>query len=196
MPSDEPLDDRCGAECRSGSGYCTQYPVNGSDRCRMHGGTNDGPSEGNDNAVGHGAPENNGNSETHGLRSNPGPYYHRQSAAEQDRIDEWAASWARRAGYDGLGFDKIFQTHAVKLHQIESGDSYIGDEGVVATRIVDRTEAGEPIEQDEENPALLYQSRALKDIVRFLKDFGVLDDPESQQAEAAQSVAEILGGSQ
>lgn len=38
MTSEEPLPDRCGAECRSG-GYCTQYPVDGSERCRMHGGT-------------------------------------------------------------------------------------------------------------------------------------------------------------
>lgn len=38
MTSDEPLPDRCGAECRDG-GYCTQYPVDDADRCRMHGGT-------------------------------------------------------------------------------------------------------------------------------------------------------------
>lgn len=38
MTSDEPLPDRCGAKCRDG-GYCTQYPVEGNDRCRMHGGT-------------------------------------------------------------------------------------------------------------------------------------------------------------
>lgn len=38
MTSEEPLPDRCGAKCRDG-GYCTQYPVNGSERCKMHGGT-------------------------------------------------------------------------------------------------------------------------------------------------------------
>lgn len=38
MTSEEPLPDRCGAQCRDG-GYCTQYPVQGMDRCRMHGGT-------------------------------------------------------------------------------------------------------------------------------------------------------------
>lgn len=38
MTSEEPLPDRCGAECRNGE-YCTQYPVDGADRCRMHGGT-------------------------------------------------------------------------------------------------------------------------------------------------------------
>lgn len=38
MTSDEPLPDRCAAQCRDG-GYCTQYPVEGRERCRMHGGT-------------------------------------------------------------------------------------------------------------------------------------------------------------
>jgi len=38
MASEKPLPDRCGAETRSG-GYCENYPVDGSDRCRMHGGT-------------------------------------------------------------------------------------------------------------------------------------------------------------
>lgn len=195
MPSDEPLDDRCGAKCKSG-GFCTQYPVNGSNRCRMHGGTSN--NEGNDNAVGNdgGAPENNDNAERHGMRSDPGPYYHRQPASEQDRIDEWAASWARRSDYGGLGFEKVFQTNAIKLHQVESGDEYIAEEGAVVSRLVGRTENGEPIVEDEENPAFLYQGRAMKDITRFLKEFGCLDDPDSQQAEAAQSVAEILGGSQ
>lgn len=38
MTSEEPLPDRCGAECRD-ENYCTQYPVQGRERCRMHGGT-------------------------------------------------------------------------------------------------------------------------------------------------------------
>lgn len=38
MASDEPLPDRCGAETRGG-GYCENYPVDGAERCRMHGGT-------------------------------------------------------------------------------------------------------------------------------------------------------------
>lgn len=37
MTSEDPLPDRCGAECRDG-GYCTQYPIQGRERCKMHGG--------------------------------------------------------------------------------------------------------------------------------------------------------------
>lgn len=48
MTSEEPLPDRCGAKCRDGK-YCTQYPVGGSNRCRMHGGAanNRGSNNGN-----------------------------------------------------------------------------------------------------------------------------------------------------
>lgn len=38
MTSEDPLPDRCGAQCRDGD-YCTNYPVDGAERCRMHGGT-------------------------------------------------------------------------------------------------------------------------------------------------------------
>lgn len=174
--------EKCTATCRDGSG-CEAYPLQGRDKCRMHAGTSAGGE----------SHENNGNAETHTLRSDPGPYYERQSDAEQERIDEWAGSWARRGGYDGLGFDKLFHTHAVKLHQVERADEHIGDEGTIISRVVDRTESGEAIVQDEENPAFLLQSRAIKDITRFLKEMGCLDDPDSQQANATESVAAVLG---
>jgi uncharacterized protein YjcR len=53
MTSNEPLPDRCGAECRDG-GYCENYPKGDNDRCRMHG-ADGGAEEGNDNAKTHGA---------------------------------------------------------------------------------------------------------------------------------------------
>ena len=49
MTSNEPLPDRCGAECRDG-GYCENYPKGDSDRCRMHGADGGAP-EGNTNAA-------------------------------------------------------------------------------------------------------------------------------------------------
>lgn len=46
------MTEKCAATCKDGS-PCNAYPVEGSDKCRMHRGTNsDGSShEGNDNAV-------------------------------------------------------------------------------------------------------------------------------------------------
>lgn len=47
MASEEPLPDRCAATTRSG-GYCENYPLEGAERCRMHGGQSpSGPENGN-----------------------------------------------------------------------------------------------------------------------------------------------------
>lgn len=36
MPSEQPIPGKCGAKCRTG--YCTQHPIAGTTRCRMHAG--------------------------------------------------------------------------------------------------------------------------------------------------------------
>jgi len=38
MSNDEPVDGKCNAQTKDG-GYCANPPVNGAERCRMHGGT-------------------------------------------------------------------------------------------------------------------------------------------------------------
>lgn len=54
MSSETPTDGRCNAKTRDG-GHCANYPVDGSDRCRMHGG-NAGAPEGEANgSYDHGA---------------------------------------------------------------------------------------------------------------------------------------------
>jgi len=56
MVSEEPTEGRCNAKAGSDKdGFCEAYPVDGSDRCRMHGGKDSGAPEGNTNSVSHGA---------------------------------------------------------------------------------------------------------------------------------------------
>lgn len=124
------------------------------------------------------------NAETHGLTSKPGKYYERLSPEQQDCVDSWAESWRRRADYEAPGYDKLYRTHAIKLHQVEAGDVFVAEHGVIVDRVVDRTESGEPIVRKEENPALKFQSRALSDLMGFLKKMGCLNDPDSQKADA------------
>jgi len=178
-----PATNNRGEPCGLAAGWGTD---NDTGPCKYHGGA------GGDVGDVRGAPENNTNAETHGLTSDPGKYYERQSDAEQTRIDSWAESWARRADYGLPGFDKILYTTAISLHQVEQADEYIGNEGVVVAQVVDRTESGVPITKDEENPALALKSRAMKDIVRTLKEFGCLDDPDSKQAAAQADTADAL----
>lgn len=60
MSNPDPKDGRCNAQTRDGN-YCANYPVEGADRCRMHGGQSPGNPEG--------APEGNQNAKTHGAFS-------------------------------------------------------------------------------------------------------------------------------
>lgn len=184
-------DEICGATKRDGSGEKCQLPAGwgtdhvGEGKCKHH----DAPGGKREGA---GAPEGNGNAEDYSLTSDPQKYYARQSDEDQDRIDDWAESWARRARYDLPGYDSILHETAVTLHQIHTADEYIAEEGFIVERVVGRTEGGEPIIEEDENPALLAKSRAMKDVIRTLKEFGCLDDPDSKQAEAEASKADAL----
>lgn len=198
VPTRDPTDTDCMGmrvdnQTSEFKGYCRATPGRGTDhvgegRCSHHGGNNGGAREGA------GAPEDNGNAETHSLKSDPGKYYRRQSETQQARIDSWAESWVRRSTVDGSGCHKVLHTTAVTLHQIEQADAYIADEGVIVEKIIDRTESGEAITQADENPAFLLKSRAMKDVVRTLKEWGVLNDPDTQQADSVDSLAKALSG--
>lgn len=83
MTSDEPLLDRCGAECRDG-GYCENYPKGESDRCRMHG-------------ADAGAPEDNDNAATVGAWAEDF-YEGFLTEAEQKRVEESAEILGEKAG--------------------------------------------------------------------------------------------------
>ena len=68
MPRNEPLPGRCSAHMKQDDGYCQKSPINGTGRCRLHGGAGGAP-EGNRNSVGNaggGAPALNRNSWKHG----------------------------------------------------------------------------------------------------------------------------------
>lgn len=38
MPTPEPVEGRCGARLRQNRGFCNRLPINGTKRCRLHGG--------------------------------------------------------------------------------------------------------------------------------------------------------------
>lgn len=178
-----PATNRNGEPCGQPAGWGTET---NSGPCRYHGGA------GGDVGDVRGAPEGNDNAETHSLTSDPQKYYRRQPESEQDCIDSWAESWARRANYGLPGYDSVLHEAAVILHQIHGADEHIAEEGIIVERIIGRTEAGDPIVEEDENPAFLLKSRAMKDLIRTLKEFGCLDDPDSKQAEAVQDTADAL----
>lgn len=183
MSSDEPLPGRCAAQTRDG-GYCENYPKGDNARCRMHG----ADSPGGDGA----APKGNGNAETHGLTAERDKWFnrHREDAAELVRalvasyVDDAPFGWEQTAKVDKLTEVAIDQA------RLRQSNEYLDE--FLTEQVVDVTETGREITKLEENPAHMPRDRIKRTNLRILRDLGILDDPDSQQASATKSLADIL----
>lgn len=136
--------------------------------------------------------ENNGFSETHGLTAQADKWFSRHRDDVEDDVKQMVDDWMELApfGWDVSGNVRMLTNAAINECQIEGGDQYIKENGAIVQEIVP---AGEGvIQRDEENPAFLYKSRLQKDTLRILNKLGILDSPESQQADATQSLVDIL----
>ena len=171
MPNDEPVEGRCNAKTRRGEGYCANYPVQGSERCRMHGGK------------GSGAPANNGNGSKHNLSADKSAWFKRQDEQTQQDVLELWQGWVERAN-DPDGAESILWDAAVNEFILGDADEYLAEEGFIVETVIGVDDQGNPITKEEEHPALLPRSRMQKDTLRILKDTGVLSSAEDRKADA------------
>jgi len=165
----------CGAETRSGD-PCENAPMENG-RCYHHGG-----------ATGSGAKEGNGNAEKHGLHSAVRGYYDRRDEDVQEYIDSVYEAFLEDApfGEDNTGKSGILWEIAVNHHKRIRADDYLDARGVVLEHLDDGK-----VEADA-SPAIKVYDRIAKTDIKRLKALGVLDDPDSEQAKATNSIAQIL----
>jgi hypothetical protein len=184
MTSEEPQDDKCAAQCRDG-GYCTQYPVQGAERCRMHGGQSPG---------GDGAPEGNGNAERHGLTADRDKWFDRHRDEVEDRVRVLTASYMQDAPFGWEHTAKVDKLVEVVIDQVrlQQSNEYLDE--FLTEQVIGTTEDGRPIQRVDENPAHMPRARIKRDNIRILKELGILDDPDSAQAESVESLAKVLSG--
>jgi len=187
MTSDEPRDGRCGAKCSSG-GYCENYPVGGSDRCRMHGGTSTGPKteEGKETV--------SGNAITHGVTADPLNLYSHLSDDEAEWIDDLADGYREVLGYDENDPRMERVTRAcIHIFQANNGEGQILEDGLSESQTIGVSdETGKPIVRDSGhhlNKTVLKRDKEARQILRTL---GAFDDPESQKAEGMQDLAAVI----
>ena len=162
-------------------GYCSLRAGWGTDhvgegRCRLHGGA----------ITGAGPPKGNQNRTTHALYADP-HHYHESldpegkefvrdlSAAIEDRI--------RARGGDVDPMDRVLARRiAIKLHIVSKATDYVENvSGLIQTIHT------EFCTHEKKAPLLEEIRRYDKSIIHDLKKLGVLDDPESQKAEAVES---------
>jgi hypothetical protein len=197
MPHKEQKEDYCSAKirehrvpdewdqdvayCANRSGFRTDHFDEG--RCYLHGGCSKSANEGNNYA------------EKHGLYADRQNYYKNRSPEEQQWIDAVTESLLDDAPFDGDNFAKMQMVRniAIDMHKMQDANTFIDQTGLART---DKTVAygpdGSPIKEDKENPINVTYDRLNRTMTRQLKELGILDDPESQQAEASQNIANEL----
>jgi len=195
-------DETCDAQNRDGepcglpAGWGTDHP--GEGRCKHHGGSASGGAR-----EGSGAPEGNGNAQKHALHADRGLLYDRLSDDRQQLVDEWEAALIERyqdfhgRDPDRADVEDLFEL-AVGYAQRRIARAWLAenaeDELDVLTEemVVGQREDGSPITVEVPSNMLdaINQNRREDRLTR--KDKGLERDPDTEQAEATRTLAEVL----
>jgi hypothetical protein len=184
-PDDWPEEDGEPVEgyCANKAGFRTSHVGDG--KCYLHGGA----------AV----EANKGNTynESHGLYTNRQPYYENRTDKERNWIDAVVESLLDdMPGGDAdpsIAKLEMVRNIAIDMHKERRANEYIDEIGVVhKDKTVGYTDDGRPMKEDVENPLNISYDRLSRNITRNMEKLGILDDPESQKADAQQNIANEL----
>lgn len=177
-------------------GYCLRYPMDNG-RCYVHQG---------------GAPEGNAFRMKHGLYTNRSKFVQwlEDTGRDEDRrfIEIMVDSWLDDAPFERDNTAKVNELYRAAVDQLrlwyavdefvdlddEPGTSEGEYSGLVYEQVIGVGEDDQPIESVDENPINLPYSRLDRDVQKKLKNMGIYDSPEKQDAEATQTLAEALSG--
>lgn len=170
-------------------GYCERYSMLEPDhgRCYVHQG-------------GHGV-EGNTNAMTHGMLAKRSNFYNALDDELKQVVEMMVDSWVEQAPYDRDAHAFVTELYRLAIDQIRawSGlDEFVDEDGEIIgltkERVIGVTDDNEPIEAEDEHPANMPYSRLDSDIRQKLKEHGIYDSPDQQQAENTASFARILSG--
>lgn len=168
--------------CANHAGFRTDH--SGEGKCYLHGGASSSVNADNTYA------------ETHGLYTKRQRYYDNRGSGEQAWIDAVVESLLDdMPGGDDPSFAKLQMVRniAIDMHKLQRANDYIDAVGVVEKdKVVGYSKNGDPVISDEENVLNIAYDRLNRTITRQLKELGILDDPDSQQAEAQANIASEL----
>lgn len=172
-----PGTNREGERCGHPAGWGTD---NDTGPCKFHGGASDG------------APENNGNAEKHALSADPKKYHERQSDEDQAwifELSETILDRIRRVRGDIDPLDRVLARRiAIKLHIAAKASEYVDETGIVQEVFVEDGGYTKEIPNGIVQELRQYD----REILNELKKLGLVDDPESSKAEAAEGLIAVL----
>lgn len=169
--------------CANRSGFRTEHF--GEGRCYLHGGAAATANKGNNYA------------EKHGLYADRQNYYKNRSTKQQAWIDAVVESLLEDAPFDADNFAKMqmLRNVAIDMHKQKDANNFIDKSGLVRENEIvgyGGPNDDKPIMEDKENPINITYDRLTRTMTRQLKELGILDDPESQKAEASENLANEL----
>ena len=178
-------DDRCPATNRDGErcGHPAGWGTENDDSpCKFHGGAGGGD----------GPPKGNGNGEKHGMRADRELWFERHRDDAEPLVRALVASYVEDAPFGWESTAKVDQVCEVAIDQarLRHANEYLDE--FLTEQVVGVSESGEPIVELEENPAHMPRDRIKRTNANILKDLGILDDPDSAQAEATSTLAEVI----
>lgn len=179
IPEDWDVDE---AYCANKAGFRTDHLGDG--RCYLHGGASVSANEGNTYG------------EKHGLYTQRQSYYEKRTEAEKNWIDAVVESLLDdlpESGEPSFAKLQMIRNIAIDMHKTQRANDYIDEVGIVhRDKTVGYTDDGKPIKEDQENPLNVSYDRLNRTLTRQMKELGILDDPDSKQAEASQNIAQEL----
>jgi len=181
-----PATNRDGEPCGHPAGWGTD---NDSGPCKFHGGV------GGDVGDERGPPENNQNAATHGIHADPANVLEKLEE-EQPGAYEWVeqkhSSYLDSAPF-GAGSAKADQLRMICVREYcvwRATGVQVRDGMLKQTHI--QGSDGELKEIEDEHAINIAIDRAERTITRRLKELGVLNDPDSAQAAATATLAEVI----
>lgn len=189
-PKKEP-DYHCnGRKIKGGGfvGYCEARAGKGTDhvgegRCKHHAGSTPTKDENPDV----GAPEGSANALEHGATADPFNLYNNLDDERREWVEVRVTTYLEESGISETSPIAERVELAVIMMAMERGArSELIKEDMKRTSVVGIGEYGSPIEDEEAHYLNRVASSLNTDIRMTLKDAGLLDDPESQKADALQ----------
>ena len=165
-------------------GYCERWPMNDANSCYVHN-NGEGAEEGNTRAM------------KHGLYAQRTNYYKALEGEDKEFVEAMVDSWLDKAPFDRTDVGMVNELYraAIDQHRAWGGiDSYVEDGEIqgLTEEVEQFNDDGQMIEVEMEQPQNIAYSRLDGDVRQKLRDIGVYDSPEQQQAEATESLASKL----
>ncbi len=143
-----------------------------------------------------GAPEGNQNAKTHGLFSSHDGYYQDLSDEEQEWVFDFTNDLLdRHRDYHGSEpdmFDKeALKNIAIDFHRVAHANGYFREKGLVETQFQQTDDGPVPV-GDKLNEWAKEIRQYNESVYNRMKKHGLLEDPDTKQAQAEMSLAEAL----